>query len=58
MLRHREAVGDMIGGRYMTAVLVGVLLFFFSVASLTNTDELLLRPLLWLFPFAEESATL
>lgn len=58
MLKHRESVGDMLGGRYMAAVLVAVFLFLFSVASLTKTDELLLSPILWLFPFFRGQAPL
>ena len=50
MLYHREAVGDMIGGRYMLAVGIAVFVFFWSVAALVGADDLLFKPLLWIIP--------
>ncbi len=49
-VRYREMVGDMIGGRHMLAVGIGVLVFFWTIAYAVGATEFFLSPLLWLFP--------
>jgi len=62
MIIYRERVADMIGegdwmgyvgGVYNFVVLLAVLLFFFSVASLTGSLDLFLAPIRWLLPSPE-----
>ncbi|MEK7217989.1 MAG: hypothetical protein AAB728_00840 [Patescibacteria group bacterium] len=59
LLKYRERVGDMvgegewmkkIGGVYMVVIVVAVFLFFWSVAELTGTTDILFRPLTLLIP--------
>ncbi len=52
ILRYREQVGDLIGGRYQWAVAIGVLLFFWSVAYLVGAGDIFFWPLLWLLPIS------
>lgn len=63
IIKYREAIGDLfggadwtkyVGGPYNMAILVGIILFFFSVAKMTGTTDFFLSPLLWLFPFARK----
>jgi hypothetical protein len=59
IIRYRETIGDIlgdaswtryIGGPYNFAILIGVLLFFFSLAKMTGTTGFFLAPIQWLLP--------
>jgi hypothetical protein len=59
MLKYRETIGDLlgeaqwmskIGGAYNLVVILAILLFFWSLAEMTNTTHLFFKPLLFLFP--------
>ena len=59
LLKYRERVGDMIGdaewmryvgGVYGLVTLTALILFFWSIAELTNTTEILFSPLLMILP--------
>ena len=59
LMKYREKVGDMIGeadwmtkvgGVYNVIVIVGVIIFFWSLAEITNTTQILIRPLLYILP--------
>lgn len=65
MIRHRQALGDMmgeadwmrkIGGVYMVMVFLGVLVFFWSVAYMVNTLDIFFYPLLYLIPLPQSVA--
>lgn len=66
MMKYREQVGslfgqpawaDKVGGIYNVVVIMALVLFFWSVAALTNTEEFLFRPLLWILPGAGNQPT-
>ena len=59
MIKYREYIGSMmgeadwmakIGGVYNFVIVIAIFIFFWSLASLTGTTDLLFRPLLWLIP--------
>ncbi len=50
IMRYREMVGDMFGGRYQLTVGIGVLIFFWSIAYLMGAGDIFFRPILWLLP--------
>lgn len=59
LLKYRERVGDIIGepdwavkigGVYNLIIICGVIGFFWSVAYITGTEQILFAPLLWMFP--------
>jgi len=59
LLKYREAVGDMIGdaewmrkigGVYNLVIVTATLVFFWSVAYLTGTEDILFAPLKFLIP--------
>lgn len=59
ILRFREYIGDMIGdadwmryvgGPYNLVVLIALFIFFWSIAAMTGTEDVFVRPILWLFP--------
>lgn len=59
LLKYREKVGDMIGeadwmnkvgGIYNLVIIFALFLFFWSIAVLTGTQEIFLKPLLLLLP--------
>lgn len=59
MIKYREYIGDAIGeadwmskvgGVYNVVVILAVFIFFWSLATLTGTTEILFSPLLWLIP--------
>lgn len=59
MLKYRESIGNMlseadwmskVGGVYNVVVIAAVFIFFWSLATLTGTTEILFSPLLWLIP--------
>lgn len=61
MIKQRETIGDMlgeadwmrkVGGIYIIVVFIAILLFFYCVSVITGTQDILLRPLLMLFPGA------
>ncbi|OGJ55407.1 hypothetical protein A2706_01625 [Candidatus Peribacteria bacterium RIFCSPHIGHO2_01_FULL_51_35] len=61
MLKYRERLGDMIGegewmqkvgGIYSMIIIVAVVIFFVSIATLTGTSDILLAPLRFLVPGA------
>lgn len=58
MIKYREKIGEQIGdanwmryvgGVYNFVIILGVLVFFFSIASLTNTTHIFFAPLIWFF---------
>lgn len=64
MLKYREKIGETfgeaqwmryVGGVYNAVILIAIFLFFWSIATLTNTTDLLFRPLLFLFPGARNN---
>ncbi len=52
LIRYREMIGDMLGGRYQLTVGIGVLVFFWSIAYLVGVGDIFFRPLLWILPGA------
>jgi len=50
MIRQREMLGDMLGGHYQLVIVIAVFVFFWSLATLTGTDDMLLKPLMYLIP--------
>lgn len=59
LLKYRERVGDMIGeaewmrkvgGVYILIIIFSIFLFFWSLAELTGTTDILFRPLLFFIP--------
>lgn len=61
ILKFRERVGDMIGdadwmryvgGPYNLVVIVALFIFFWSIAAITGTEDIFVRPFLLLFPHA------
>ncbi len=65
MIKYREQVGNMLGestwadklgGIYNVVVIIAVLLLLWCIAALTNTEDILLRPLLWILPIGRETS--
>jgi hypothetical protein len=63
MIYYREKVGDMlgeaewmrkVGGVYMIVVLIAVAIFFWSIAELTGTTNILFAPLRYMIPGLRE----
>lgn len=61
MIKYREPIGDLfgeadwtkyVGGPYNMVILVGIIIFFFSLAKMTGTTGFFLSPLKMLIPFA------
>ena len=59
MFKYRERIGDAvgeadwmrkIGGVYAVVMIVALVIFFWSIAELTGTTDILFRPLLYLIP--------
>lgn len=59
LIRYREPIGAMIGdpdwaakvgGIYNVLILLGVFIFFWSIASMTGTTDVLFYPILMFFP--------
>jgi hypothetical protein len=59
LLKKRETVGDMIGegawmrhvgGVYNVVLIVALIIFFWSIAELTNTTDILFSPIRYLIP--------
>jgi len=59
LLKYREQVGNMIGeadwmrkvgGVYNLVIVVALILFFWCVATITGTSDILFKPLLYLIP--------
>ncbi len=57
IIKYRERLGDFIGdaywmrhvgGVYNLLIIVGVLIFFWSVAAMTNTEKIFFAPLFWI----------
>lgn len=64
LLRYREPLGDMVGdadwmryvgGPYNLVVIVALFIFFWSIAAMTGTEDLFVRPFLWLLPGANRA---
>jgi hypothetical protein len=64
MLKYRERLGDMIGeadwmnkvgGVYNLVIIVSILIFFWCVAELTGTTDVLFKPLIYLLPGAQSN---
>ena len=62
LIKFREQVGDMlgqpawadkIGGIYNVVVIIGVLMFFWSIAYMTNTQDIFFAPLFYFLPHKE-----
>ena len=58
MIKYRERIGDTIGeaqwmryvgGVYNFVILLAVIIFFWAIASLTGTVDILFAPVLWIF---------
>lgn len=58
LMKYRESIGDSIGdqewmkyvgGIYNLVVIIGVLIFFWSLATLTGTEDIFLAPIIWIF---------
>lgn len=58
-IRYREAIGNMIGepdwaikigGIYNVMILLGILMFFWSIASITGTTDVLFYPIVMFLP--------
>jgi uncharacterized membrane protein len=58
LIRYRERVGDMVGspdwankvgGIYNLLILIGIFIFFWSLATLTGTTDILFAPLISIF---------
>ena len=65
MLKYREYIGNLmgeaewmmrVGGVYNVVVIMAIFIFFWSLASLTGTTDILFRPLLWLIPGVNKGA--
>lgn len=61
LIKYRESIGDSlgnqnwmkyVGGVYNLVVIVAVLIFFWSIATLTGTERIFLTPILMLIPGA------
>lgn len=59
LIKYREQAGDLfgdpawagkIGGIYNVMIIVGILMFFWGVAMVTNTQDILFSPIINLFP--------
>ena len=59
LFKFRESIGNSIGdqkwmsyvgGPYNLVVIIGVLIAFWAVATLTGTEELFFKPILWMIP--------
>ena len=59
LLKYREAIGNImgeaewmrkVGGVYNVVIIVAIFIFFWSLAELTGTTQILFSPLLWLIP--------
>ncbi len=59
LIVYRESVGDMlgqpawadkVGGIYNVVVIIGVLMFFWSLAYMTNTQDIFFAPLFYFLP--------
>lgn len=59
MLKYRESIGNImgeadwmskVGGVYNFVIILAIFIFFWSLATLTGTTEILFAPLLWLIP--------
>lgn len=57
IIKYRQQIGDQIGdadwmryvgGVYNFVILLGVLVFFWSIATLTGTADILFAPLFWI----------
>lgn len=58
IIRYREPIGEMvgepewatkIGGIYNVLILLGIFIFFWSIAAMTGTTDVLFSPILGLF---------
>jgi len=59
LVKYRERIGDMVGdppwaqkvgGIYNVLIIAGILIFFWSIATMTGTSDIFLRPLLMVIP--------
>ncbi len=59
LIKYRESIGDMlgeadwmrkIGGVYYVVIYIAVIIFFWSLATLTGTSDVLFRSVTWIFP--------
>ncbi len=59
LIRYRERIGEMVGdpawaskvgGIYNLLIIVGIFIFFWSLATITGTTDVLFAPILWIFP--------
>ena len=61
IIKHRESIGNSLGeydwmkyfgGIYGVMVFLGIFIFFWSLATITGTEDLFLYPFIRLIPFA------
>ncbi len=59
LIKFREQVGDMfgqpswadkVGGIYNVIVIIGILIFFWSISYMTNTQDIFFAPLFYFLP--------
>lgn len=59
IIKYRESLGNSIGeyewmsklgGIYNIVTIAGILIFFWSLAALTGTQDIFLAPILWIMP--------
>ena len=59
IIKYRESLGQSfgeadwmryVGGIYGLMVLIGILIFYWSLATLTGTEEIFFAPIIWLIP--------
>lgn len=64
IIKYRERLGDMfgeadwmknVGGIYNLLIIIGILIFFWSIAEITGTTEILFAPVKWILPGASQS---
>lgn len=65
MMKYRERIGELVGeaewmrkvgGVYNLIIIVALLIFFWSIAELTGTTDVLFRPLLFFIPGANRAS--
>ena len=59
LIKYRERVGEMlgepawaekIGGIYNLVIIIGILMYFWSISYMTNTQDIFFSPLLYFLP--------
>lgn len=64
MVKHRESIGNSLGeyewmrkfgGIYAAVVIAAFIVFLFSIATITGTEEAFFAPVFWLLPFLRQT---